>query len=246
MVLEIVSVLFVQVLRYRLSSLWFLPPLQYNGGEWKLVCVALSFTKTLFIYKNKKHHMFPKTASLLLWMIHRIQFSQGLFPVKTVHSEVCGLLRVLHFYVNAKNEIPFISVLFLFFWVKAEFAELDISKPGQIKPKLLAFKKIIWLNWVFKGPENLFSQSASCYERWDPTCTHTFLPKLEQFWVLYRRDFFIFVFVFAFLTCLKGVRLSWEKVMSHTSVHQSEFRNILIKICFFSQSLIVAYLITNI
>lgn len=49
------------------------------------------------------------------------------------------------------------------------------------------------------------------------------LPKWEQFWSFYMRDFCICVFVWALLTFFKWVGLSWKKVMSQTFVYQSGF-----------------------
>ncbi len=55
-------------------------------------------------------------------------------------------------------------------------------------------------------------------------------PKFDQIWWFHLRDFCIWGLVLVFLTGLKWVGLCWKKVMSCTSVHQSEFRNIWIRI----------------
>ncbi len=47
----------------------------------------------------------------------------------------------------------------------------------------------------FKGPENIFFQSASHYEWWGLTWTYILLPKLEHFWSFYMRVFFMHCFV---------------------------------------------------
>ncbi len=63
--MQIVLVLFVQVLRY--LSLRFLPPPQYNRDEWSFVCGAHSSANNI-----------KKISSniLLLWMIHRGHYQQ--------------------------------------------------------------------------------------------------------------------------------------------------------------------------
>lgn len=51
---------------------------------------------------------------------------------------------------------------------------------------------ICMLLLTFKGPENVFSQSASCREWWAPTWKHNFVTKFGNFWLFHMREFLHF------------------------------------------------------
>lgn len=63
----------------------------------------------------------------------------------------------------------------------------------------------------FKGPENLFTQTSSYYERCGPT--YNFLPKLKRFCLFQLRDFGILCFMCALLAGLKWAGLSGIMLM---------------------------------
>ncbi len=76
---------------------------------------------------------------------------------------------------------------------------------------------------TLKALKTYFLNNQLLEERWVPTWKHHFLPKFEQFRLFHTRDFLYFFF--------SSLVFSQKKVTSHTSVNQSGFSNIWIRIC---------------
>lgn len=65
--------------------------------------------------------------------------------------------------------------------------------------------------------KQLFSQSTSYYEWCDPTWAQHFLPKLEQLWLHYMRNVYIFMFLFVLLSLVVSGALlekTWDLAIS--------------------------------
>lgn len=76
---------------------------------------------------------------------------------------------------------------------------------------------------TFKIPEIVFSQSAPGCERWSEH-QHAISATVTTVCLLALKDVCLHVFVFASLIDLTWARLSWNNVMSTTSMDQSGFR----------------------
>lgn len=97
----------------------------------------------------QQQHFYQKTISSLLWMMHitHCGHTGTISLLESSFNEICwpwGLL-FLRFYISAVNTTNYI--LFTYSEKCSEISGTDITKPGEINPKLPAWKDITRYKW---------------------------------------------------------------------------------------------------